>query len=648
VSYGLPFRIVVVDTEYLAAPGERQVPVCLCAQDLESGQTWQLWQDELDVPPFPLDKTTLIVAYAAFAEMGTFQALGWPEPPCVLDLFAEHRRVTNGRTLATDNSLLGALAFYGITAMTKEQKDEGRRLVMEGPPWYWFKRRPILDYCMADVTATAVLATRMLPEILAEPHRLGQALWRGRYAWAVAAADAQGIPIDVPALATFRENYESIRLALINMVDKEYGVYRDGSFNHILFGRWLAARGIRWPRTSSGLFEVEDTTFRDMAAAHPELENLRQLHQTTSKLKPEKLTVGADGRNRAGLYSFGALTGRNAPKASQWVYGRPAWMRSFVRPGPGRALISLDWKSQEPHIGAALSGDTQLLEDLRSDDLYLSFARRAGLAPPEATKQTHPAVRELVKTVFLASGYGMGWKLLAARANLGEFEAQELLRSWVTTYRTYTGWLEEQTRTIALQGWASTLYGWTFQVQPATKPNTLRNFPVQANAAEMMRFAAIYAVEAGIELCTLVHDSLVVEADVDDVFAVQTITTECMNEASRRVLGDLVVPVEVSVVRAPDRYVDPRGRVMWDRVQSLLSSMGGSLPGVGGSLPSIGGWVGGVGGSLGCPTSSPHLSIPTPPPQNLNSGAQIESQDQVALDGENPCTVREISLEESA
>ena len=150
MGYGLPFRPVVVDSEYEARPGERQVPLSLCAQDLDSGQTWQLWEDELADPPFPLDKTTLIVAYAAFAEMGTLKALGWPEPPCVLDLYAEFRRVTNGRTLATDNSLLGALAFYGITAMTKEQKDEGRQLVQEGPPWYWFKRHHLVIVVAVD------------------------------------------------------------------------------------------------------------------------------------------------------------------------------------------------------------------------------------------------------------------------------------------------------------------------------------------------------------------------------------------------------------------------------------------------------------------------------------------------------------------
>ena len=50
-------------------------------------------------------------------------------------------------------------------------------------------------------------------------------------------------------------------------------------------------------------------------------------------------------------------------------------------------------------------------------------------------------------------------------------------------------------------------------------PNTrsLQNFPVQANAAEMMRLAAIYATEAGVEVCAPVHDAFLIAAPIDDI-----------------------------------------------------------------------------------------------------------------------------------
>ena len=55
---GLPFRQVwVVDTEYVAAPGERPDPVCLVAREMRSGRTVRLWRDQLrklSAPPYPI------------------------------------------------------------------------------------------------------------------------------------------------------------------------------------------------------------------------------------------------------------------------------------------------------------------------------------------------------------------------------------------------------------------------------------------------------------------------------------------------------------------------------------------------------------------------------------------------------------------
>ena len=45
---------------------------------------------------------------------------------------------------------------------------------------------------------------------------------------------------------------------------------------------------------------------------------------------------------------------------------------------------------------------------------------------------------------------------------------------------------------------------------------------------------------------------------------------ECMAEASRIILKGFEVRTDVKVVRWPDRYMDPRGRVMWERVMKLI------------------------------------------------------------------------------
>ena len=47
-----------------------------------------------------------------------------------------------------------------------------------------------------------------------------------------------------------------------------------------------------------------------------------------------------------------------------------------------------------------------------------------------------------------------------------------------------------------------------------------------------------------------------------------------MAEASRIVLDGFELGTDVSIIRWPDRYMDDRGRVMWDRVQKLDSCEG--------------------------------------------------------------------------
>jgi DNA polymerase I len=44
-----------------------------------------------------------------------------------------------------------------------------------------------------------------------------------------------------------------------------------------------------------------------------------------------------------------------------------------------------------------------------------------------------------------------------------------------------------------------------------------------------------------------------------------------MAEASRAVLGGFEVRTDVKIVRHPERYSDPRGAVMWERVMKLIA-----------------------------------------------------------------------------
>ena len=385
--FGLPFReIWAADFEYtMSKSGARPSPVCLVANELISGRSIRLWQDDFrDMPPFRTDGDVLFVAYYAPAELSCFLALGWPLPARILDLYVEFRAETNGLALPIGRGLLGALSHHGIPSITSDEKKSMRDLVLRGGPWTRSERRDILDYCATDVDCLGPLLERMLHGIRRTPQGFGQALLRGRYTAAVACMEHTGIPIDVPTIKMLRQHWGDIKLGLIADIDKDYGVYEGA---------------ITWPLTASGRLQLDQDTFRDMAKTYPKLAPLKELRHALSEMRLEETAVGPDGRNRTMLSPFGARTGRNTPSNTKFIFGPAVWLRGLIKPPAARALAYIDWSSQEVAIAAALSGDSGLRDAVESGDPYLTFAKRSGLAPPCATKATHTAIRDVCKAV---------------------------------------------------------------------------------------------------------------------------------------------------------------------------------------------------------------------------------------------------------
>jgi DNA polymerase-1 len=568
----LPFReIWAVDFEFVADPGQRPVPVCMVARELRSGRQLRIWQDDLPQrPPFDIGPNSLFVAYMAAAELGCFAELGWTMPDRVLDLYVEFRAITNGRETPHGRGLLGALSFHGIPGITADQKAAGRQLVMRGGPWTSAERAEILDYCQTDVDPLGPLLERMLPVITNHLSGLAHALLRGRYMAAVANMEHTGVPIDTATFNRLRSGWEDIKVDLIEAVDKDYGIYEGTTFKSERFLAWLRGAGIAWPSTATGRPKLDDDTFRDMSKLHPVIAPLRELRHAVNDLRPAQLAVGSDGRNRAPLFPFGARTGRNTPSANRFVFGLSVWIRGLIQPEEGRALAYIDWSAQEVAIAAALSGDEALLEAVQSGDPYLSFAKRAGLAPADATKATHSQIRDHCKACVLGSNYGMGSASLAYRIGVSETRATHLLDALRRVFPTFWQWSEDTIDRAVLSGTIRSVFGWPCHVGVDFRPTALRNYPMQANGAEMLRLACILATESGVDVCAPVHDALMIDANEQGLdYAVER-TREAMREASSTVLGGIEIGTDVSVVRHPDRYSDPRGRVMWDRVTELL------------------------------------------------------------------------------
>lgn len=571
------FREVwAVDFEFSAPPGERPKPICLVAKELGSGRTLRVWEDELhrlDHPPYPIDPDALFVAYYASAEFGCHLALGWPLPAATLDLFTEFRNRTNGIPTPSGAGLLGALVYFGLDAMDTQEKDSMRELAIRGGPWTAAEQAALLAYCEGDVLALERLLPRMAPSLDVE-----RALLRGRYMRAAARMEHRGVPIDVHALTALRANWSSVQDQLIQRIDAEYGVFEGRTFKADRFAVWLSRTGTPWPRLPSGHLALDDDTFREMARAHAAVAPLRELRVALSQMRLADLAVGQDGRNRCLLSAFQARTGRNQPSNSKFIFGPSVWLRSLIRPELGHGLAYVDWSQQEFGIAAALSGDTAMSAAYQSGDPYLTFAKQANAVPSDATKQSHGAVRELFKACALAVQYGMGADSLAERIGRPVSDARTLLNLHRKTYATFWRWSDAAVDHAMLHGSLGTVFGWNIRVADRANARSLRNFPMQANGAEMLRLACCFATERGISVCAPIHDAILIEAPLETLTSAVEATEQAMVDASAVVLDGFHLRSDAKVIRHPDRYADERGTAMWDEVWNIVNALG--VPGV--------------------------------------------------------------------
>ncbi|MGC2077856.1 MAG: DNA polymerase, partial [Xanthobacteraceae bacterium] len=456
-----PFaEIWAVDFEFDAKPGGNPEPICLVAWELRTGQKLRLWRNQFGAaPPYPTGPDTLFVAYYASAEIGCHLALGWPVPERVLDLFTEFRNHTNGDSTTSGVGLLGALAYYGLDSIGAVEKNDMRDLVLRGGRWTDAERKDILDYCESDVMALARLLPAMVPHI-----DLPRALLRGRYMAAAARMERYGVPIDTATLEQLRLHWSNIQDQLIAEIDRHYGVYEGRTFKADRFAEWLARNGIPWPRLESERLDLTDDTFREMARAWPAVAPLRELRTALSQMRLSDLAVGRDGRNRTLLSAFRARTGRNQPSNTKFIFGPSVWLRGLIQPPRGHGLAYIDWSQQEFGIAAALSGDALMKDAYLSGDPYLTFAKQAGAAPPNATKVTHKAVRDQFKSTVLAVQYGMGAESLAQRIGQPPICARELLRLHRETYRVFWNWSDRVVAHAMLTLSLRTVFGWRVRV----------------------------------------------------------------------------------------------------------------------------------------------------------------------------------------
>jgi hypothetical protein len=539
---------------------ERPWPLCMVAREFHTRRELRLWRDDLlklRSAPFNVGDHSLVVAYAVAAEASCFLALGWPLPQNVVDLYAEHLLDINGMGMPrTAYTLIGAMSRHRLPVMSATHKEAMRAKILDQDCWSPEDVREILDYCADDVDAGERLLLAMIAKDLIDWPR---AIWRGNYMAATAHISHHGIPVDADLYTRLLENWPRMKHALIERIDARYGVFAGDSFSRKRFSTYLTHNGIPWPRLPSGQLQLEQQVFKSQAEAYPALAPLRELTLTLAQMRTTGLSIGADGRNRYWLAPLRSKTGRNQPSSARNILGSAAWLRGLITPPLEHGLALIDWNAQEIAIAAGRSGDPRMCDAYRTGDVHMAVAIDAHLAPPGAVKATHPAERERAKAVSLGTNYGISPYGVAAALGVPVAEGRELLLAHRRAYSVFWRWLTNTVDTAMLTNTIIAPMGWCMQIVGEPNPRAIQNWMMQATGAEMLRAAVVKMVQAGLTLCATAHDAI-------DV----ALAREIMERTSLSFTRGLRVRTDVRVLLPGERYLEPRGRRMWETVMSLM------------------------------------------------------------------------------
>ncbi len=450
-----------------------------------------------------------------------------------------------------------AEATYKLLGIIRDtdHKNKMRDLIISDPMFFSKdEKEAIIRYCAEDV----VTLPDMFEAIEAEYKRLGigsnnlsllpsEMRERGKYSVYTAIMEAKGYPINVDKTKNFSNSISSI------LYEMQYQI--NSYFPEIVPFRWNKADSKftwdqkstrawidklpfkdRWKRTETGQYSLSLEAFSEFfnfSHDYPtdnfgaQMVRFLKLKQNIygfsiskdSKRKNFWDSVGPDGRVRPYTNPYGAQSSRSQPASTGFMFLKPAWMRALVEPSEGMAMAGIDYASQEYFVSALLSEDKKMIEAYLSGDVYLAFGKSIKLIPPEGTKDTHKALRDLCKSSILGISYNMTKYGLSIKLTndtgeeVSEDRAQEIIDQFYEAYPMLKYYQESNQFDYSSNGYLKLPCGW-YIFGDNENHRSVGNFPVQGFGASVMRKAVDLCFQRGVHVSFTLHDALYIEYPV--------------------------------------------------------------------------------------------------------------------------------------
>jgi DNA polymerase-1 len=310
------------------------------------------------------------------------------------------------------------------------------------------------------------------------------------------------------------------------------------------------------PRTKTGQISTAADVLESLRDAHPVIPLILE-HRELSKLKGTyadalpALVSPRTGRVHTDYNQTAVITGRlsssnpnlqNIPIRTE--LGRQV-RRAFIAP-PGSKLISADYSQVELRILAHIARDPALLEAFaRGEDIHAATAARLFNVP---LAQVTAPMRQLGKTINFGIVYGITDYGIAARTDLSQNEARQLIDNYFAQYAGVKAYIERTKREARERGYVQTLLGrhrYFPELQRGMRDTSARNaaereainHPIQGSAADIIKIAMVrlhhelHARHLRARMILQVHDELVLECPDAQVDVVVPLVRQVMENA---------------------------------------------------------------------------------------------------------------------
>jgi DNA polymerase-1 len=264
------------------------------------------------------------------------------------------------------------------------------------------------------------------------------------------------------------------------------------------------------------------------------------------------------GRIHADFRQIGAPTGRMActnPNIQQ-VPHAIEYRRCFRAP-EGRKLVIADYSQVELRILADFTGDQGFVDAFNSGaDLHRVTAAQIFNVPLE---QVTADQRSFAKRLNFGVVYGIGAQRFSTMTGLSLTESEDILRRYFATYRQLDAWLRDAAQRAVRERTARTASGRLarFRFDPEDRQAVSlaqrngKNTPIQGSSADILKRALRLLHdklrETSACIVNIVHDEIVVEADVARAEEIAKLVEDAMCAAGEEYIKKVPVKVETEI-----------------------------------------------------------------------------------------------------